>query len=148
MFGPKVIGQEAYDAQKELVDEGRLHFGKKVIGEGTLKKSIHGQAVVGENEAAVQLATATAAGRPAELDDLKLAELEEVCESMGLSYPKKSAKAKLVEIIRGAAPAEVEPEPEPEPAGPPPELGSAPPEMPAVTEPVSDDGPDPRITQF
>jgi hypothetical protein len=112
-FGPKVIGEEAYQEQKQLMEEGRLHFGPKVVG--PYKESVHGERVVGKDETKFNDTVIEAAGAPKPLKDLTMAELETVATGLGIEFKQKTPKPVLIKKIKAWEPLDpVDPEPEPE----------------------------------
>jgi len=108
LFGPRVIGEKAFQEQQAMVESGAIHFGPRVVGPAP---HTHGERVVGEATAAMQADITEVAGKPATLDELKRAELQAICDKLKIKYQKvKDSNATLADKItaeyarRGAIP--------------------------------------------
>jgi len=98
LFGPRVIGKEAYEKQQRMVETGRLHFGPRVVGN---PPSFHGKDVVGPATASQQQTITEVTGAISRLDDLKQAQLQAICDKLGIDYrPVGESNASLIAKIR------------------------------------------------
>ncbi len=99
-FGKKIIGEAAYEKAALDHAEGREHFGPKVIGERKpFKESVAGKRVVSEQAADLAQKTIEATGAPTPLDDLKVGEVERLCDALKIPYKARTPKRFLIERI-------------------------------------------------
>lgn len=98
LFGRRVIGDKAYEEQQRMVEEGRFHFGPRVIGH---PPSYHGKEVVGNEQAAEQQLVSEVTGLMGQLEELKHGELKAICDKLTIEYkPVGEPNVSLIAKIR------------------------------------------------